>query len=604
MNGAEQANRSTSDQQHPEATVQGSPRIVSRLAGSKLWIVTAACLIVAILLVVTAVGSRGTDITVSFEQGHGIKPGDTLRHRGIEVGEVQSVEIAEDLKGATVRIKLQRKAADLAREGSKFWIERPRVSLARVAGLDTVVGAKYIAVQPGPDDAPRQSSFEGVESPLSLMDAGALEITIRFREGNGLAVGDVVKHRGIVVGEVTAVELNQELSGVNVSVRLAESASRLARASSQFWVERPRVAITEVRGLDTLVGGRYIAVLPGPESGMRITEFEGLEIPPIGDLPPDGLEILLVASSRGGLKRGVPVTYRGMDVGQIVSVSLASDATSVQARVYLQPAFKNLVRENSIFWDASGFDLSIGVTGLKLDADTLSSIAIGSVAIATEDPPGRPVTTGHRFQFATKAPKDWSQWQPRIAIAGHRLPAGAAVAEPQRVALQWKEKKLGFNRTQQRQGWILPLDNRHLLGPANLLAPMDDATDGHFTLSIAGGQIQLAASRSQKFGALADYVLTTALPPSVRLWPALQIRAPAGPEECLIVSTHDASLPLAADKISVAEGRWEIDPAIAVSADQHGACVLSVQDGALIGVLVVEQDKRRIQPIPEQLGRR
>lgn len=586
----------------PTADVQADPGVFTRLKplGTKVWILTAICLVVAVILVVSALGSRGAVIEVKFKQGHGIKPGDTLRHRGIEVGEVQSVEMAGDLKGVSVRIKLQKKAEDLACEGSQFWIERPRVSLSRVAGLETVVGAKFIAVQPGPAGAPRKTQFQGVESPLSLLDPEALEIKIHFREGNGLAIGDVVKHRGIVVGEVTAVELNQKLSGVNVSVRLVESASRLARAGSQFWVERPRVAITEVRGLDTLVGGRYIAVSPGPEGGQRITEFQGLDIPPIGNLPSDGLEVLLIASSRGGLRRGIPILYRGMDVGQVVSVSLASDATAVQARAYIQPEFKNLVRENTHFWDASGFDLSIGVTGLKLDADTLSSIAIGSVGIATEDPPGRPVATGHRFTFEEQAPKKWVQWQPRIAIAGHTLPPTVSFSEPQRVALHWKAKRIGFSREKKRQGWVLALDDLRLLGPAALLAPSDEASDG-FTLEIAGGQIHLAAQRTNRVDALASYTLSTPLPADVKLWPARQIRTPTGPENCLILSTHDASVPLASDKITVTDGKWEIDPAIALGTESLGACVLSVNDGALIGILVFDDEKPMIQPISESL---
>lgn len=602
MDDEKRATDSSADEELPKAEVQTDPGILARLKplGTKVWILTAICLVVALVLVFTAFGSRGSVIVVTFKQGHGIKPGDTLRHRGIEVGEVESVEMADELQGIAVRIKLQKKAADLAREGSQFWIERPRVSLARVAGLETVVGAKYIAVQPGPKGSPRKSKFEGVESPLAFLDGETLEITIRFREGNGLAIGDVVKHRGIVVGEVTAVELNQKLSGVSVSVRLVESASRLARAGSQFWVERPRVAITEVRGLDTLVGGRYIAVSPGPEGGQRITEFEGLDIPPIGDLPDDGLEVLLIASSRGGLRRGIPIIYRGMDVGQVVSVSLASDATSVQARAYIQPEYKNLVRENSHFWDASGFDLSIGVTGLKLDADTLSSIAIGSVGIATEDPPGRPVATGHRFTFEERAPKNWIAWQPRIAIAGHTLPPTVSFAEPQRAVLHWKVKRIGFDREKKRQGWVLALDDRRLIGPADLLAPSGEPSDG-FTLEIAGGQIRLAEQRTKRYESLAVYTLSTALPPDVTLWPARQIRSPTKPENCLILSTHDASIPLTAERITVAGGKWEIDPAIGLGTESLGACVLSVNDGALIGILVFDDEKPMIQPMSEGL---
>ena len=172
MKDAQDKDDARVDEPPPQATVQALPGIAARMRqlGTRVWLLTALCLLVAIFMVITSLGTRGTEISVTFKQGHGIKPGDTLRHRGIEVGEVKSVEIAKDLEGVVVAIRLQDKASDLAREGSQFWIERPRVSLSRVAGLDTVVGAKYIAVQPGPADGQRQTTFLGVESPRSLME--------------------------------------------------------------------------------------------------------------------------------------------------------------------------------------------------------------------------------------------------------------------------------------------------------------------------------------------------------------------------------------------------------------------------------------------------
>ncbi|HRX81432.1 MAG TPA: hypothetical protein P5307_20325, partial [Pirellulaceae bacterium] len=55
-----------------------------RRNSSRLWIVTGICLIVAVILFASANRNRGTHIAVRFQQGHGIKPGDVLRHRGIE----------------------------------------------------------------------------------------------------------------------------------------------------------------------------------------------------------------------------------------------------------------------------------------------------------------------------------------------------------------------------------------------------------------------------------------------------------------------------------------------------------------------------------------
>ena len=141
-------NNQSQPEEFPAATISDrSPASQTlRSNASRLWILTAVCLIIAIVLFASANRRRGTEITVRFDQGHGIKAGDMLRHRGIEVGEVAVVKLDPDLGKINVQILLEPAAAGLAREGSRFWIERPRLSLARVSGLETVVGAKYLGV--------------------------------------------------------------------------------------------------------------------------------------------------------------------------------------------------------------------------------------------------------------------------------------------------------------------------------------------------------------------------------------------------------------------------------------------------------------------------
>src|SRR5262249_22222211 len=145
-----------------------------------------------------------------------------------------------------------------------------------------------------------------------------------------------------------------------VRVRLVGEAHQLAREGTQFWIERPRLSIAEVRGLDTLVAGRYLAVMPGPADAAAQSEFQGGDSVVPADLPAGSVEIVLHAAQRWGIERGVQVTYRGLRVGQIISVGLASDGTSIEARAFIEPRYRSLVRQNSVFWSNSGLDVNMG----------------------------------------------------------------------------------------------------------------------------------------------------------------------------------------------------------------------------------------------------
>src|SRR5437763_123006 len=108
------------------------------------WLLPLLAVGVVTVVLTLAWSRRGVPISVRFQDGHGLKPGDAVRCRGIVIGEVRSVRLAADLVGVVAQAELDADAAQVARAGSKFWIARPEAGLTiGVRGLDTVVGAKY-----------------------------------------------------------------------------------------------------------------------------------------------------------------------------------------------------------------------------------------------------------------------------------------------------------------------------------------------------------------------------------------------------------------------------------------------------------------------------
>ena len=107
-----------------------------------------------------------------------------------------------------------------------------------------------------------------------------IQIHLQFGNGHGLRAENRLMHRGIEVGVVESVQLDQVLEKVDVVVRLNRSAGALACEGSRFWIERPMASIQGVRSLETILSGRYIAVEPGSLTGPPSYRFQGLETPP------------------------------------------------------------------------------------------------------------------------------------------------------------------------------------------------------------------------------------------------------------------------------------------------------------------------------------
>ena len=130
-------------------TTPATPR-VSRLPALPLvWIVPIVALAVGGWMVVREFQNRGPEITIEFAAGKGVEPRKTvLEYLGVAVGTVSRVDLNEDLSGVKVTLRLDKNAAELAREGAQFWIVHPEIGFSGVRGIETLFTGSRINSRP------------------------------------------------------------------------------------------------------------------------------------------------------------------------------------------------------------------------------------------------------------------------------------------------------------------------------------------------------------------------------------------------------------------------------------------------------------------------
>ena len=147
-------------------------------------------------------------------------------------------------------------------------------------------------------------------------------ITISFKTGEGLEAGKTkIKYRDVDVGLVKEIALAADRKRVVATAELSKDAEDLLVADTRFWAVRPRITAGGVSGLGTLLSGPYIAVDPGRASEQR-REFVALDVPPIVTSEDPGREFVLRADDLGSHDVGVPVYFRRLPVGEVVSHEL------------------------------------------------------------------------------------------------------------------------------------------------------------------------------------------------------------------------------------------------------------------------------------------
>ncbi len=218
----------------------------------------------------------------------------------------------------------------------------------------------------------------------AVMERGPT-ITITFRTAEGIEPGKTkIKYKDVDIGEVKAVALSEDRSGVIVTAELVKAAAGFLVDDTRFWVVRPRVAGGTVSGLGTLLSGAYIAVDAG-KSATEQREFKGLEVPPVLTTGLPGREFVLKSPTLGSVGYGTPVYYRRLEVGQVVAYDMEQDGKGFTVRIFVHAPYDRYVTTGSRFWHASGIDVTLGAGGLKVQTESLAAIVIGGIAFGTPE---------------------------------------------------------------------------------------------------------------------------------------------------------------------------------------------------------------------------
>ncbi|MDB5865417.1 MAG: mammalian cell entry protein [Betaproteobacteria bacterium] len=210
-------------------------------------------------------------------------------------------------------------------------------------------------------------------------------VTIRFTTAEGIEAGKTrVKYKDVDIGVVKNISLDENRAGIIVRADLSKAAEDLVVQDTRFWVVRARIAGGTVSGIGTLLSGSYIGMDPGKSTESR-RDFEGLETPPVITTGLQGKQIVLLADDLGSLDVGSPVYFRRLEAGRVVAYELDKEGKRVLVRIFVNSPYDRYVTPSTRFWHASGIDVSLDANGLKINTESLTSIAVGGLAFQTPD---------------------------------------------------------------------------------------------------------------------------------------------------------------------------------------------------------------------------
>ncbi|MBU1330564.1 MAG: MCE family protein [Gammaproteobacteria bacterium] len=376
--------------------------------------------------------SPGLHLVLFSDNLGSMEVGSPVLYRQVKVGSVQSFQLSRDNRQVVLGVHIEPEYVHLVNSSTQFWnasgitlsgglsgIEVKSESLQTLLAGGIAFETRNLQASRPKERVPRFTLHANRDAAMTT----GTDITIHVPRGDGLSAGTTIRYRGLEVGKVEQIGLSDDLQSVVLRARLTQAQAQIARAGTRFWVVKPQVSLTGAANLETLVSGQYLEVLPAEQPGARQTEFEALLSPPSQTVGEEGLRLTLSSARRSSLKEGVPVTYREVPVGKVLSYELGATADRVLIHVLIEPRYAPLVRTGSRFWNTTGIGVEAGLfKGVKVRTESLETLIEGGVAFATPEVEqmGAEARPGQTFALFDEPQPEWLNWAPKIALEPKR----------------------------------------------------------------------------------------------------------------------------------------------------------------------------------------
>ena len=193
-----------------------------------------------------------------------------------------------------------------------------------------------------------------------------------------------------------------------MTAKIDKSAAGLMVEDAKFWVVEPRITLSGVSGLGTLLSGNYIGVRAG-QVGQEPAHFTALDAPPSS--PADRRAAVRAeghtTSGRWeSARRSTTAACRPARSSGTISPATARRSTIT---VFVNAPYDKYVKPETRFWNASGLDVSVGAGGLEVRTGVVWWRCSRAVSRSTRPPscprPSRPPRTPSSRSTATGPPR-------------------------------------------------------------------------------------------------------------------------------------------------------------------------------------------------------
>ena len=331
---------------------------------------------------------NGYYVTLLANDKDNIDVGTPIFYNKYQIGEIVSKEFKEEAVYASVYI--YDKYNYLVNKSSKFIMNEALKVSYGASGLNIEVGSLYSAIIGGitvvttvKDD--EKLNKDDIQTLYSSKDdlRKKINFSIDFNDAK-IEEKTPILFKGIEIGKITSIKINGDI--LSTKAYVYEEYKYLLTKNSSFYVEEPTISLSGIKNLGNVVKGNYVSL--DYHEGEFTDSFWGISKKDLKSSA-NSLKIELVTDNLNSINDRSKIYYKNIEIGKVDEYWLSKDYKSVKISVLIDEKYKDLINDNSKFYDMSSKLVEMKNFNLNVNYSGLESVLNGGIGLVSNKNDGK-----------------------------------------------------------------------------------------------------------------------------------------------------------------------------------------------------------------------
>ena len=264
--------------------------------------------------------------------------------------------------------------------------------------------------------------------------------SINFIDVNGIEENTPIIFKGIEIGKITQVKLNKE--SLNTSAFIYEEYKYLLTDKTKFFIEEPMISTDGVKNLGNIVKGNFVSL--DYKKGEFKNNFTAINKKDINKSA-TSIKLELLSDSLNSISNKSKIYYKNIEIGKVDDYVLTADLKNVKISISIDEKYKNLINDNSLFYDMSSKLVEMKNLNLNINYSGIEPLLNGAIALISEKKDENKVTNKEFKLYSSY--KDVEKLR-RVNNTGFIIEADFSndFALKPDMAIMYKNQEIGFVR--------------------------------------------------------------------------------------------------------------------------------------------------------------